>query len=81
MAFEIKEGSFSLWPNKFKVVGDAKPDFTGSGKLENGEEVDLAVWKKVAKNGTEYFGGQIKPPYKKEKVGTFGGGDDEDLPF
>jgi hypothetical protein len=80
MAFEIKKGTFSLWHNSFKEKGDLKPDLTGRGKLESGEEVELAVWEKTTKDGSVYYSGSIKAPFHNTKQQSTNE-DDEELPF
>ena len=66
MAFEIKEGTFSLFNNNNKEAGDNKPAYTGKGKY-NGEEFAVAVWENETKSGDVYFSGTIKAPYVAEK--------------
>lgn len=46
MAYEHREGSGSLFPNRDKK-GDAHPDYKGDA-LFNGQRVELAAWKRQA---------------------------------
>ena len=44
---------------------DAQPDFTGLVNI-NDEKKDLAIWKKIDKNGNQYYSFQIADPFKKD---------------
>lgn len=57
MSYEIKDNTFTLFNND-KKGNDLAPDFKGRG-LVNGKDVQIAVWKKTAKSGTEYLSGSI----------------------
>lgn len=53
MAYEVKEGTGSLFVNDKKNNPKA-PDFTGTG-LYKGERVRLSGWKKQSKGGKNYI--------------------------
>jgi uncharacterized protein (DUF736 family) len=72
MAFELKDGSGSLFKNSYKEdENDKKPNYTGSVKVK-GTEYALAGWKTVSKSGVTYI--SVKVSDKNEKHGN-------DLPF
>lgn len=60
MAWEHREGQFSLFPNKYKEAGDNKPALRGDGMF-NGQMVEVALWKKQSQDGNTFYSGQIKP--------------------
>ena len=58
MAFEHKEGSGSLFKNKFKTK-ENQPDRNGDFKL-NGKLYKISGWLKKDKNGEDYLSLSIK---------------------
>lgn len=50
MAYDMKPGSFSLFPND-KKTKDTQPDWKGSIKLPNGEEYWFDAWNKQGSKG------------------------------
>lgn len=93
--FTLKEGQFSLWPNKDKTA-DNQPDMTGTIML-NGREMRIAVWNRVSKNDKPYLSGQVSekrekqqrtcdtPPEAQRIIDNFNGAQvthyDNDVPF
>lgn len=71
MAFEQKDGTGALFQNQRKT-NDRQPDFQGSALFE-GQELDIAGWKKRSQAGKEFISISVKPKQKKES--------DNDLPF
>jgi len=53
MAYETKDMSGSLWPNKEKQ-SDNHPDFKGTVKI-GGVEMWINGWRKRTKNGDQYL--------------------------
>lgn len=53
---------------------DPQPRYTGQGLLEDGTEVEVAVWVRRAKSGVQYLRIKIQPPYEAEDYE-----DDEEL--
>jgi len=62
MAYERKDGDFVLFKNDRKTNPKA-PDYKGT-ILINGEELELAAWKKEGKNGT-FMAGSAKPKQER----------------
>jgi|TARA_Y100000114_G_C11705436_1_gene300685 hypothetical protein len=63
--YKPKEGTFTMWKNKFKKDGDKKPDYTGNGMV-NGEKKDFSLWINQDDKGDRYLSGQFKEEYKKK---------------
>lgn len=92
MAYQMPNGSFSLFPND-KKTKDNQPDWKGSIKLPDGQEYWFDAWNKPPKEGRAGFiSGKIGNP--KNQGWSQGGGslpqpgnwtapktDDEDIPF
>ena len=68
MAYEKKEGDFSLFPNNRKTK-DNQPDWRGS-ILINGEERELAAWTKSGSKGS-FLSGKLGAPIKDTPTGGF----------
>ena len=66
MAYEMKPGSFSIFPND-KKTKDTQPDWKGSIKLPNGEEFWFDAWNKQGTKGG-FISGKIGNP----KTGQMG---------
>lgn len=62
MAYEMKEKTFSLFPND-KKGNDKAPDLKGRG-LINGKEMRVAIWKRKSASGIEYLSGSISEAVK-----------------
>lgn len=60
MAYEKKEGDFTLFSNNRKGSNPKAPDRTGT-ILIDGEEWEMAGWLKKDKNGNTYLAGNAKP--------------------
>ena len=60
MAYEMKEKTFSLFPND-KKGNDKAPDWKGKGLID-GKEVRIAVWQRKSASGIEYLSGTIEEP-------------------
>lgn len=61
MAYEMKEGSFTLFPND-KKRSETDADWSGSIKLADGVEYWFNAYDKQAKNGRKYLAGKIGKP-------------------
>ncbi len=81
MAFELKDGQFTLHKNKFKEGGDKLPDYKGDIMI-NGELMDLAAWIKTGQNG-KWMSGKYGPKRARadEPAPTKRMAPDEDIPF
>jgi hypothetical protein len=86
MAYEMKEGSFSLFKNSRKEK-ETHPDYAGSVMI-NGKEHYLNAWLKDGKNG-KFFSGSIgKEKVPKDNFTPRGGDElpkhtieDDEVPF
>ena len=63
--YKPKDGSFTLWKNKYKEDGDKKPDYTGNGMVK-GKKQQFSLWINEDEKGDRYLSGQFKDPYKKK---------------
>jgi len=87
MAYEHREGSGSLFPNRDKK-GDNHPDYKGDA-LFNGQRVELAAWKKVGRSGGGFLSVQIKPareqshaaPERSVSTAPRSAVEDDEVPF
>lgn len=71
-AFKHNNMNFSVFKNDYKEEGDARPDYTGKGVI-NDKDVKLALWAKTSNDGTPFFSGKIEhiePEEPKEKGST-----------
>jgi len=78
MSYEMKEGQITLFENKKST--DKQPDMRGE-MLINGEKKEVSLWRKESANGTVYFSGLIKEPFKKSAIAERPMPKDESLPF
>jgi len=82
MKYEMKEGSFSLFPND-KKRDEKDADWSGTIKLADGVEYWFNGYAKVTKTGRNYISGKIGRP--KQQGFTPRGNDemprDGDIPF
>ncbi len=82
MKYEMKEGSFSLFPND-KKRDEKDADWSGTIKLADGVEYWFNGYAKVTKTGRNYISGKIGKP--KQQGFTPRGNDemprDGDVPF
>ncbi len=68
MAYEHKELSGSMFPNRYKQDGDNKPDFVGELKIQ-GKVWQMAGWKKRRDNGEEWVSlkaSEPRPPQQQQ---------------
>lgn len=74
---------FNIFKNSRKN-SDKQPDFQGNGKL-GGVEINVAVWKKLDKNGNQYYSISAKDKdqnYQRQPVESAPPpATDEDSPF
>jgi len=78
-----------VFENKFKTDG-LHPDYSQKNVDVKGKDMDVSVWKNVAKNGSEYLNIRIVPAYKskeeaakskEEAAKRKNQGEQDDLPF
>jgi len=72
--YEIKPGNISLFKND-KGDNEKRPDYTGSMKTPNGEELQVSMWLTESQSGLKYLSGKVQEPY-----GEAGSADDT-VPF
>jgi uncharacterized protein (DUF736 family) len=68
MAFEPKDMTFSLFPNKDKKT-DKHPNLTGTAII-NGAAYFIDGWTNVDRNGNKYIAGKMKPKQQASNTGT-----------
>ena len=64
MAYELREGQGSLFPNRKKEPGSKQPDFRGDA-LVNGVVVEVAAWSKNGAKGS-FLSLSIKPKQERQ---------------
>jgi hypothetical protein len=74
-----------------KRTKDSQPLYNVSIEMADGTKWEGGLWLKTSKNGTEYLGGDLKPPFKREdeqrrpaprpQQGGFASDMDDDIPF
>lgn len=62
--YERKNGTGAAFPNA--KTTDLQPDYKGNLLSPQGEEMDIAIWKKISKGGKEYFSIQAQVPFVPE---------------
>ena len=62
MAYEMREGEFTLFKNNDKEPDSKQPDYTGK-IMVGGEIKRLAAWVKEGKGG-KFFSGKVSEPMK-----------------
>lgn len=82
--YEHKAGNGSLFKNKYKEK-ENQPDYRGSGKTEDGQDIEIAGWIKQTNNGEQMLSLSFSKPYKKPDENQVTSGSDtsqvDDLPF
>lgn len=79
MAFEQKNNTFSLFEND-KKGNDRRPDYSGKGLID-GEEMKIAIWKKVSKSGIPYLSGTVEKTEKTEPEPEVAKETTDEIPF
>ena len=69
MAYEQRDGRFSLFKNEAHEPGDQKPTMKGRG-MWRGELIEFAVWTKERAGGEKYFSGKMQEPLVKTQPGA-----------
>jgi len=78
MSYEHKNGNGSLFKNTNKT-SDNQPDYSGSIKLQDGKDQQIAAWVKEGAKG-KFFSIRLSDPYIKPEVENVVETSD-DLPF
>lgn len=78
MSYEHKNGNGSLFKNTNKT-SDNQPDYSGSIKLQDGKDQQIAAWVKEGAKG-KFFSIRLSDPYVKPEVANVVETSD-DLPF
>ena len=78
MSYEHKNGNGSLFKNTNKT-SDNQPDYSGSIKLQDGKDQQIAAWVKEGAKG-KFFSIRLSDPYVKPEVTNVVETSD-DLPF
>ena len=78
MAYEHNNGNGSLFKNTNKT-NDNQPDYSGSIKLQDGTDQQIAAWVKEGAKG-KFFSIKLSDTYVKQEATTVSETSD-DLPF
>tara|TARA_Y100000385_G_C13070709_1_gene628913 strand:+ start:1525 stop:1761 length:237 start_codon:yes stop_codon:yes gene_type:complete len=78
MAYEHQNGNGSLFKNTNKT-NDNQPDYSGSIKLQDGSNQQIAAWIKEGAKG-KFFSIKLSDPYVKQEAAKVAETSD-DLPF
>ena len=80
MSYEHKIGNGSLFKNTNKT-NDNQPDYSGSIKLQDGKDQQIAAWIKEGAKG-KFFSLKLSDPYvKPESNSVETSQNSDDLPF
>ena len=80
MSYEHKMGNGSLFKNTNKT-NDNQPDYSGSIKLQDGKDQQIAAWIKEGTKG-KFFSLKLSDPYvKPESNSVETSQNSDDLPF
>ncbi len=80
MSYEHKIGNGSLFKNTNKT-NDNQPDYSGSIKLQDGKDQQIAAWIKEGTKG-KFFSLKLSDPYvKPESNSVDTSQNSDDLPF
>jgi uncharacterized protein (DUF736 family) len=78
MSYEHKNGNGSLFKNTNKT-SENQPDYSGSIKLQDGTNQQIAAWVKEGAKG-KFFSIKLSDPYVKPETAQVADASD-DLPF
>ena len=63
MAYELRDGSGTIFKNKYHEDGDNKPHYRGE-VMWRGEKIEVALWVKDGQNG-KFFSAKLQEPREK----------------
>jgi hypothetical protein len=65
MADYDNTNTWALFKNDKREEGSKQPEYRGTLNV-NGEEYEIAAWVRTSKkDGSKFFSGTVKPPFKK----------------
>jgi uncharacterized protein (DUF736 family) len=79
MAYELRDGSGSLFRNERKQEGDRQPDYRGDAMV-NGRKVEIAAWLKTSASGKRFLSLKFQEPRDQEAPKT-SAAPEADFPF
>jgi hypothetical protein len=62
-AYEMKDGTGTIFPNKYHEEGDTKPHWKGE-VMWRGEKIEIAMWPKRGTKG-EFLSAKLQEPREK----------------
>ena len=77
MSYEHKNGNGNLFKNQNKT-SESHPDYTGTIKLQDGKDQQIAAWLKDGKGG-KFLSLKLSDPYVKQESKAVAV--DDDMPF
>jgi uncharacterized protein (DUF736 family) len=66
MAYELRDGSGSLFRNERKQEGDRQPDYRGDAMV-NGRKVEIAAWLKTSASGKKFLSLKFSEPRERDQ--------------
>ena len=67
MAYELRDGSGSLFRNEKKQEGERTPDYRGDAMV-NGKRVEIAAWVKEAASGKKFLSLKFSEPREQTEA-------------
>lgn len=67
MAYELRDGSGSLFRNEKKQEGERTPDYRGDAMV-NGKRVEIAAWVKEAASGKKFLSLKFSEPRERDQT-------------
>lgn len=81
MAYELRDGSGSLFRNEKKQEGERTPDYRGDAMV-NGKRVEIAAWVKEAASGKKFLSLKFSEPRERDQTAkTASPAPEADFPF
>ena len=67
MAYELRDGSGSLFRNEKKQPGERTPDYRGDAMV-NGARVEIAAWVKESASGKKFLSLKFSEPRERDQT-------------
>ena len=67
MAYELRDGSGSLFRNEKKQAGERTPDYRGDAMV-NGARVEIAAWVKESASGKKFLSLKFSEPRERDQT-------------
>jgi len=81
MAYELRDGSGSIFRNEKKQPGERTPDYRGDAMV-NGQRVEIAAWVKESATGKKFLSLKFSEPRERDQTAKLASPAPEaDFPF